>query len=185
MYICCGKYSLLLVFVFAPRGFSPVLGYSTLLKSQHFEIQIRPGNRQTKNHLLNELPLNIYLFIYLHGSDNLEKVMNFTSRLEKSLNSVQVLEQYLTSLLGLEKSLKFTTLSTPGFFFSVKLDYFTDANFGASLVQEPVKLTGSAKAFLCMNNILFLFFILNSICTSNAIASHTQSFCKVLLRIVV
>lgn len=66
MYICCGKYSLLLVFVFAPRGFSPVLGYSTLLKSQHFEIQIRPGNRQTKNHLLNELPLNIYLFIYLY-----------------------------------------------------------------------------------------------------------------------
>ena len=65
MYICCGKYSLLLVFVFAPRGFSPVLGYSILLKSQHFEIQIRPGNRQTKNHLLNELPLNIYLFIYM------------------------------------------------------------------------------------------------------------------------
>ena len=124
MYICCGKYSLLLVFVFAPRGFSPVLGYSILLKSQHFEIQIRPGNRQTKNHLLNELPLNIYLFIYLHGSDNLEKVMNFTSRLEKSLNSVQVLEQYLTSLLGLEKSLKFTTLSTPGFFFcKIRLFY--------------------------------------------------------------
>ena len=88
MYICCGKYSSLLVFVFAPRGFSPVLEYSILLKSQHFEIQIRPGNRQTKNHLLNELPLNIYLFIYLHGSDNFEKVMNFTSRLEKSLNSV-------------------------------------------------------------------------------------------------
>ena len=64
-YKCCGNYSLLLVFVFAPRGFSPVLGYSTLLKSQHFEIQIRPGNRQTKNHLLNELPLNIYLSIYM------------------------------------------------------------------------------------------------------------------------
>ena len=69
-----------------------------------------------------------YLFIYLHGSDNLEKVMNFTSRLEKSLNSVQALEQYLTILLGLEKSLKFTTLSTLGFFLSVKLHYFTDAN---------------------------------------------------------
>ena len=42
-----------------------------------------------------------------HGSYNLEKVLNFSSRLEKSLNSVKVLEKYLISLLGLEKSLKF------------------------------------------------------------------------------
>ena len=33
------------------------------------------------------------------------------SCLEKSLNSVKDLEKYLISLLGLEKSLKFTTLS--------------------------------------------------------------------------
>ena len=50
------------------------------------------------------------------GSYNLEKVLSFSSRLvrlEKSLNSAKVLEKYLISLLGLEKSLKFTTLSTP------------------------------------------------------------------------
>ena len=43
----------------------------------------------------------------LHGSYNLEKVLNFTSRLEKSL--------------------KFPTLSMPDNFFSVKLDYFAEA----------------------------------------------------------
>ena len=48
-----------------------------------------------------------------HGSYNLEKVLNFSSRLEKSFSLVKVLEKYLISLLGLEKSLKFTTLSTP------------------------------------------------------------------------
>ena len=49
------------------------------------------------------------------GSYNLEKVLSFSSRLvrlEKSLNSAKVLEKYLISLLGLEKSLKLTTLST-------------------------------------------------------------------------
>ena len=45
------------------------------------------------------------------GSYNFEKVLNFSSYLAKSLNSVMVLEKYLISLLGLEKSLKFTTLS--------------------------------------------------------------------------
>ena len=34
----------------------------------------------------------------VHGSYNLEKVLNFTSGLEKSLNSVKVLEKYLISL---------------------------------------------------------------------------------------
>ena len=48
-----------------------------------------------------------------HGSYNLEKVLNFSSRLEKSLNSVKVLEKYLISLLGLEKSLKFGNLFIP------------------------------------------------------------------------
>ena len=42
------------------------------------------------------------------------------------------------------------------------------------------------KTFLCLNNILFLFLCFKCyFCTSNAIASHTQSFCKVLLRKVV
>ena len=54
------------------------------------------------------------MFRYLfHGSYNLEKVLNFSSRLEKSLNSVKVLEKYLISLLGLEKSLKFHNLFIP------------------------------------------------------------------------
>ena len=44
----------------------------------------------------------------IHGSYNLETVFNFFS---KVLNSVKILEKYLISLLGLEKSLKFTTLS--------------------------------------------------------------------------
>ena len=43
----------------------------------------------------------------IHGSYNLEKVLNCDSGLEKSWNSVKVLEKYLISLLGLEKSLKF------------------------------------------------------------------------------
>ena len=35
----------------------------------------------------------------IHGSYNLEKVLNFTSCLAKFLNSVSVLEQYFISLL--------------------------------------------------------------------------------------
>ena len=59
------------------------------------------------------LTLQWNLDIMNHGSYNLEKVLNFSSRLEKSFSLVKVLEKYLISLLGLEKSLKFTTLSTP------------------------------------------------------------------------
>ena len=40
----CGL-SLLLVLSLAPRGFSPVLRFSPLLKNQHFQIPIRPGIR--------------------------------------------------------------------------------------------------------------------------------------------
>ena len=58
-----------------------------------------------------------------HGSYNLEKVLNFSSRLEKSLNSVKVLEKYLISLLGLEKSLKLCNLFIP-YHFSEKLNDF-------------------------------------------------------------
>ena len=58
-----------------------------------------------------------------HGSYNLEKVLNFSSRLEKPLNSVKVLEKYLISLLGLEKSLKLRNLFIP-YHFSEKLNDF-------------------------------------------------------------
>ena len=54
------------------------------------------------------------IFVWrLRGSYKIEKVFNFSSFLEKSLNSVKVLEEYLISL-GLQKSLKFSTLSMPG-----------------------------------------------------------------------
>ena len=65
--------------------------------------------------------------------------MNFTGRLGKSLNSIQVLEKYLISLLGLEKSSKYTTLSTPDTF-CCKITLFYLAKFGSSLVYEPLKL---------------------------------------------
>ena len=42
-----------------------VLRFSSLLKNQHFQIPIRPGIRQTKNHFVDVLPPNHYLFIYL------------------------------------------------------------------------------------------------------------------------
>ena len=66
---------------------------------------------------------HIFVIFMCHGSYNLEKVLNFSSRLEKSLNSVKVLEKYLISLLGLEKSLKFRNLSIP-YHFSEKLNDF-------------------------------------------------------------
>ena len=43
----------------------------------------------------------ITISFVIHGSYNLEKVLNFTSRLEKSLNSTEVLEKNLISLLSL------------------------------------------------------------------------------------
>ena len=57
-----------------------------------------------------------------HGSHNLEKVLNFSTRLEESLNSFEVLGKYLISLLGLEKSFKYATS------FSEKLNYFANEN---------------------------------------------------------
>ena len=71
--------------------------------------------------------------MYVHGSNNLEKVLNFSSRPEKSLNSVKVLEKYLISLLGLENSLKFTTLSMPDTIFC-KIRLFCRGKFGSSSV---------------------------------------------------
>ena len=66
----------------------------------------------TKFHLAAMYLTDIF-YLLTHSSYNLEKVLSFSSRLEKSLNLVKVLEKYLISLLGLEKSLKFTTLSMP------------------------------------------------------------------------
>ena len=49
--------------------FLQVLRFSPLLKNQHFQIPIRPGIRQTKNHYVDVLPQNrffiICLFVYL------------------------------------------------------------------------------------------------------------------------
>ena len=59
----------------------------------------------------------ITISFVIHGSYNLEKILNFTGRLEKSLDSTKVLEKNLISLVGLEMSLKFTTLPTPDTFF--------------------------------------------------------------------
>ena len=56
-----------------------------------------------------------FFLLHIHGSYNFEKV----------LNSVKVLEKYLLSLLGLEKSLKFTTLSKNIF---VHEQYFTSVS---------------------------------------------------------
>ena len=77
------------------------------------------------------------------------------SRLEKSLGlgPLKVLD-----VSGLEKSLKFTTLSTTATFFC-KTELFCQGKLGSSSVQEvePVKFTVNVKTILCMNNILFLF----------------------------
>ena len=61
-----------------------------------------------------------------HGSYmyNLGKVLNFISCCKKLLKLVKVLEKYLISLLGLEKSLKFTTLHLFRTQFSVKLFFY-------------------------------------------------------------
>ena len=63
--------SLLLILSFAPRGFFQVLRFSPLLKNQHFQILIQPGN-QVDEELLSlcatSKPLFIYLFIYLTAS---------------------------------------------------------------------------------------------------------------------
>ena len=58
-----------LVLFLAPRGFFPGTPVPLLLKNQHFQIPIRPGIRQTKNHLADVLPINCcLLFIILYNS---------------------------------------------------------------------------------------------------------------------
>ena len=45
--------------------FLRVLRFSPLLKNQHFQIPIWPGIMWTKNHYVDVLPANRYLFVYL------------------------------------------------------------------------------------------------------------------------
>ena len=56
-WICCWFSPLL------REVFLRVLRFSPLLKNQHFQIPIWPGIRQTKNHHVDVLPANRYLFI--------------------------------------------------------------------------------------------------------------------------
>ena len=86
----------------------------------------------TKFHLAAMYLTGIF-YLLTHSSYNLQKVLNFSGRLEKSLNLVKDLEKYLISLLGLEKSLKFTTLSMPVTIFC-KIRFFCRGKFGSSLV---------------------------------------------------
>ena len=58
-----------------------------------------------------------------HGSCNLEKVLNFSSHRKKLLKLVKVLDKYFISSLGLEESLKFTTMSIPDTIFC-KISFF-------------------------------------------------------------
>ena len=63
-WVCCWFSPLL-------RGvFLLVLLFSLHLKNQHFQISIQPGIRKTKNHLMNVLLLNLYLFIYFDSPPN-------------------------------------------------------------------------------------------------------------------
>ena len=111
---------------------------------------------------------------FQHGSYmyNLGKVLNFTSRHKKLLKLVKVLEKYLISLLGLEKSLKFTTLSIPDTIFcKISCFFFAREN----LAHPLINIMGNIKIFLRMNNILFLFLYFECyFCTSDAIVSHLQ-----------
>ena len=75
---------------------------------------------------------------FQHGSYmyNLGKVLNFTSGRKKLLKLVKVLEKYLISLLGLEKSLKFTTLSIPDTIFcKISCFFFARENLAHPLIN--------------------------------------------------
>ena len=92
---------------------SILLSFLTWLREQNVSL------KKKKRFLLSPSILFVLYLLYFrsrlngHGSYNLEKVLKFSIRFEKSLNSVKVLEKYLISLLGLEKSMQFTTFSTP------------------------------------------------------------------------
>ena len=60
----CGL-RLLLVLSLALSGFSLGTPVFPLLENQHFQIPIRPGIRYVKNHIVDVLPPNHYLFCVL------------------------------------------------------------------------------------------------------------------------
>ena len=65
----CGL-SLLFVLSLAPRGFSPGSPVFLVLKNQHFQIPIRPAISWTKDHRVDVLPPNLYLFYsFIHLLD--------------------------------------------------------------------------------------------------------------------
>ena len=105
------------------------------------------------------------VYSFIHGSYNLEKVLNFSSRLEKSLNLVKVLKSPLNS----QPCLRLTP-------FSLKLVYFAEGNLAHPRCKNLKKLTGNVKKNLWMNNYLFFFFYFKFyVFTSDVISSHTQS----------
>ena len=59
-WVCCWFSPLL------QEVFLRVLRFSPLLKNQHFQIPVRPGIRQTKNHYVDVLPANRYLFLFIY-----------------------------------------------------------------------------------------------------------------------
>ena len=82
------------------------------LKNKNDELRLNSfQNPWLESILIRFNCLRLYFDILPHGSHYLEKVLKCSSCREKFLNSVKVLKKYLISLLGLEKFLKFTTLS--------------------------------------------------------------------------
>ena len=62
--------SLSFVLSLAPRGFSPGSPVFLVLKNQHFQIPIRPAISWTKDHRVDVLPPNLYLFYsFIHLLD--------------------------------------------------------------------------------------------------------------------
>ena len=64
------------------------------------------------------------------------------------------------SLLGLEKSLKFTTLYTPSFFCKITRIILPRRIWLILGVQEPVKLTGNVKTFFVHERYFILFYFI-------------------------
>ena len=86
------------------------------------------------------------------------------------------------TLLGLEKSLKFNTLSMPDRVFC-KIRFFAEEKLAHHLSgSELAKLTGNLRTFFLHEQICVLFLFLNFIlrcyfCTSDALASHFPKCC--------
>ena len=64
--------------------FLQVLWFSPLLKNQHLQIPIRPGIRQTKNHYVDVLPPNRYLFyLGVHALLNLNPIFSHPKNIKR------------------------------------------------------------------------------------------------------